>query len=160
MSRQDLLPPLAAEGHLALTEEELTDWGVRLGRQITPPLVITIDGDLGAGKTTLARAICVGFGVRDEVTSPTFAIVHVYDAPKSPVYHVDLYRLDGARELQNIGWDDLVQSDALLIVEWPDRAGDLLPADHLPIQLRYVENAPDRRILYAGGHLGHETGER
>jgi tRNA threonylcarbamoyladenosine biosynthesis protein TsaE len=160
VSEPELLPPLAAEGRLALTEPELIDWGVRLGRQIVPPLVITLEGDLGAGKTTLARAICAGFGVRDEVTSPTFAIVHMYEAPKAPVYHVDLYRLDGPRELQNIGWDDLVQSDALLLIEWPDRAGDLLPADHVPIQLRYLEGAPDRRVLYAGGHLGHETGVR
>lgn len=160
MSASDLLPPLAGEGCLALTEPELIDWGVRLGRQIVPPLVITLDGDLGAGKTTLARAICAGFGVRDEVTSPTFAIVHSYDAPKSPVYHVDLYRLDGPRELQNIGWDDLVQSDALLIVEWPDRAGDLLPSSRVPIQLRHLEGAPDRRVLYAGGHLGPITGVR
>lgn len=160
MSRPELLPPLAAEGRLALTEPELVDWGERLGRQIVPPLLITLDGDLGAGKTTLARAICTGFGVRHEVTSPTFAIVHVYEAPKAPVYHVDLYRLDGPRDLQNIGWDDLVQSDAVVLVEWPDRAGDLLPPDHIPLQLRYVEGDPNRRVLYAGGHLGHETGLR
>lgn len=154
----ELLPPLAAEGRSALTEPELVEWGMRLGRQVVPPLLITLDGDLGAGKTTLARAICRGFGVREEVTSPTFAIVHVYDAPKSPVYHVDLYRLDGPRDLQNIGWDDMVQSDALLLVEWPERAGELLPPDHVPIQLRHLEHDPDRRMLYAGGHLGHETG--
>ena len=160
MSRQDLLPPLAAEGGLALTERELTEWGARLGRQIDPPLFITLDGDLGAGKTTLARAICAGYGVRDEVTSPTFALVHVYDAPKSLVYRIDLFRLDSPRDLQNIGWDDIIQSDALVLLEWPDRAGDLLPSDHAPIQLRHVEGDPDRRILYAGGHLGHQTGER
>lgn len=157
--RHDLVPPLAAEGHLALTEPELVAWGVRLGRQIVPPLVITLDGDLGAGKTTLARAICEGFGVRDEVTSPTFAIVHVYEAPKASVYHIDLYRLDGPRDLQNIGWDDLVQSDAILLIEWPERAGELLPPDHLPIQLRQVDGEPDRRVLYAGGHVGHQTGD-
>jgi tRNA threonylcarbamoyladenosine biosynthesis protein TsaE len=160
MSRADLLPARAAEGRLALTEPELVDWGVRLGRQIVPPLVITLDGDLGAGKTTLARAICAGFGVQEEVTSPTFAIVHVYEAPKSPVYHIDLYRLDGPRDLQNIGWDDLVQSDALVLIEWPERAGELLPVDHVPIQLRHVEGDQDRRVLYAGGHLGHATGAR
>ena len=158
MTRPDLLPPQAAEGRSALTESELVDWGVRLGRQIVPPFFITLDGDLGAGKTTLARAICEGFGVRDDVTSPTFAIVHVYEAPKAPVYHVDLYRLDGPRDLRNIGWDDIVQSDALVLVEWPERAGPLLPASHVPIQLRHIEGDPDRRVLYAGGHLGHETG--
>ena len=78
MTRPDLLPPLAPQGRLALTENELIDWGRRLGRQITPPLVVTLDGDLGSGKTTLARAICEGFGVQDDVTSPTFAFVHEY----------------------------------------------------------------------------------
>jgi tRNA threonylcarbamoyladenosine biosynthesis protein TsaE len=160
MTRSDLLPALAADGKLALTESELVDWGIRLGRQINPPLVITLDGDLGAGKTTLVKAICQGYGVTEEVTSPTFALVHVYDAPRSPVHHADLYRLDGPRDLQNLGWDDLVQADALMLIEWPDRAGTLLPTDHLPIQLNHIEGDPTRRVLYAGGHLGHRTGER
>ncbi|MGH7636833.1 MAG: tRNA (adenosine(37)-N6)-threonylcarbamoyltransferase complex ATPase subunit type 1 TsaE [Gemmatimonadaceae bacterium] len=160
MKRHDLLPPLAARGKLAVTETELTDWGRRLGRQIDPPLIITIDGDLGAGKTTLAKAICQGFGVQDDVTSPTFAIVHEYHAPKSAVFHVDLYRLDRPSDLQNVGWDDIMQADALVLIEWPDRAADLLPSNHLPIQLRHVDGDPDRRVLYAGGHLGHATGAR
>jgi tRNA threonylcarbamoyladenosine biosynthesis protein TsaE len=160
VTREELIPPRAGEGRSALTETELVEWGVRLGRQIVPPLVITLDGDLGAGKTTLARAICEGFGVRDDVTSPTFAIVHVYEAPKAPVYHVDLYRLDGPKDLRNIGWDDLLQSDALVLIEWPQRAGTLLPADHVPIQLSHIEGDPDRRMVYAGGHLGMESGAR
>jgi tRNA threonylcarbamoyladenosine biosynthesis protein TsaE len=149
-----------AGGASALTEPELVDWGERLGRQIVPPLVITLEGDLGAGKTTLAKAICAGYGVTEEVTSPTFALVHVYDAPRSAVYHVDLYRLDSPKDLQNIGWDDLMQADALLIIEWPERAGDLLPATHLPIQLKHIDADPNRRMLYAGGHVGHITGDR
>lgn len=153
-----VLPPLASEGHLALTEAELCDWGDRLGKQIKPPLVITLTGDLGAGKTTLARAICAGYGVKDEVTSPTFAIVHEYSAPRSPVYHVDLYRLEGTRELQNIAWDDIMSSGGLVVIEWPERAGELLPADHLPIELRHAEGDPGRRVMYAGGHMGHRTG--
>jgi tRNA threonylcarbamoyladenosine biosynthesis protein TsaE len=160
VSHHEVVPPRAAEGKAALTERELTEWGERLGRQIVPPLVITLDGDLGAGKTTLTKAICAGYGVTEEVTSPTFALVHMYDAPKSAVYHVDLYRLEGPRDLQNIAWDDLVQADALLIIEWPERAGNLIPATHLPIQLRHVEGEPERRLLYAGGHVGHQTGSR
>lgn len=148
-----VLPPLASEGRLALTEVELTDWGQRLGRQIKPPLLITLAGDLGAGKTTLARAICAGYGVRDEVTSPTFAIVHQYEAEQSPVYHVDLYRLDGPRDLQNIAWDDMTQAEAVLLVEWPERAGKFLPANHLPIELRHLDDDADRRVLLTGGHL-------
>lgn len=158
--RQDLVPPRAAEGRLSLTIDELADWGTRLGRQLRPPLVITLSGELGAGKTTLARAICEGYGVAEDVTSPTFAIVHTYEAPKSPVHHVDLYRIDGARDLQNIGWDELIASDAIVIVEWPERAGSMMPGDHVPIELSHIPDAPDRRLLYAGGHLGHETGTR
>ena len=160
MTRPDLLPPLAPQGRLALTEGELIDWGRRLGRQITPPLFITLEGDLGAGKTTLARAICEGFGVQEEVTSPTFAIVHEYHAARAPVYHVDLYRLEKPSELENVGWDEIVQADALVLIEWPERAGGLLPPQHVPIQLNYVTGDQTRRVLYAGGHLGHETGTR
>jgi tRNA threonylcarbamoyladenosine biosynthesis protein TsaE len=146
-----VIPPLAPEGRLALTERELADWGERLGRQIDPPLMITLTGELGAGKTTLARAICAGYGVREDVTSPTFAIVHEYTAPKSPVFHIDLYRTNGPQELQNIGWDDIVEADALILLEWPERARGLLPPDHLPIELRHVDGDAQRRILYAGG---------
>ncbi len=160
MTRHDLVPPLAAVGKSALTESELIEWGMRFGRQITPPMLITLDGDLGSGKTTLAKAICAGFGVEEDVSSPTFSIVHVYAAHRAPVYHLDLYRLKGPQDLQNIGWDDIMQADAVIIVEWPDRAGTLLPSSHLPIQLRFAEGAPDKRVLYAGGHLGHVTGER
>ena len=79
-------------------------------------------------------------------------------APKSPVYHIDLFRIEGARDLQNIGWDDIVHADALVLVEWPERARELLPVDHLPLELQHVDGDPDRRVLYAGGHLGHVTG--
>lgn len=153
------LPPLAGDGRLALTESELRDWGERLGRQLTPPSIVTLTGELGAGKTTLVRAICAGYGVPEEVTSPTFAIVHQYESPKSPVFHVDLYRLDGSRDLQNIGWDEIVSAQALVLIEWPERAGALVPPEHLPIELRHVEGDPDRRVLYAGGHLSHRRGD-
>jgi tRNA A37 threonylcarbamoyladenosine biosynthesis protein TsaE len=75
------------------------------------------------------------------------------------VYHVDLYRLEKPSELQNIGWDDIMQADALVLIEWPERAGDLLPSGHVPMQLSYIEGDPTRRVLYAGGHQGLETGE-
>jgi tRNA threonylcarbamoyladenosine biosynthesis protein TsaE len=145
------LPPLAAHGRLALTEEEMVAWGERLGRSIHAPLVITIDGDLGAGKTTLTRAICRGYGVHDEITSPTFTLVHEYTG-RSKVYHLDLYRLEGPRQLELLGWDDLCGERALIIVEWPDRASALMPHGHLPISLSHIDGRPDRRVLYAGGH--------
>jgi tRNA threonylcarbamoyladenosine biosynthesis protein TsaE len=152
-----ILPALAPEGRLALTEAELVDWGRRLGTQIVSPTVVTLSGDLGAGKTTLAKAICAGYGVVGDVTSPTFAIVHEYDSARSKVYHVDLYRLDGERDLDGIGWDEIVNREGLVLVEWPERAAGRLPA-HLPIELRHVPGDPQRRVLYAGGHLGYQAG--
>jgi len=146
------IPPLAAGGKLSLGEDELIAWGERLGRNIQPPLVITIEGDLGAGKTTLTRAICRGYGVSIYVTSPTFTIVHEYQGTRSKVYHLDLYRLKDPRDLVTIGWDDLLAERALVIVEWPDRASALMPHGHIPISLSHIPDRLDHRILYAGGH--------
>ena len=130
-----------------LTLPELTQWGEALGARLEAPCVVTLEGDLGAGKTTLAQAIARGYGVRDAVTSPTFAIVHEYHAPRSPVFHLDLYRLSGPHQLANIGWDDAIFAKAILLVEWPDRAGgQLLPATHA-ISLAHVPDQPDVRSL-------------
>jgi len=147
------LPPLAGHGHLALDREELNAWGERFGRAATAPLVVALSGELGAGKTTLVQAICRGYGVRESVTSPTFAIVHRYAAEgKADVVHLDLYRLRGPRDLENIGWDELITEDALILIEWPERATGLLPEHHVPMELRHLSDQPERRLLYAGGH--------
>lgn len=153
MAHEPIIPALADKGHLALDESELVDWGERFGRIAQPPLVVTITGDLGAGKTTLAKAICHGYGATDEVTSPTFTLVHQYAAMRSTVYHLDLYRLRSPDELTNIGWDEILSQDALVLIEWPERAGNLLPHAHVPISLQHLPDHPDRRLLYAGGHV-------
>ena len=147
---QHLIPPLATRGRIALTEPELVLWGEEFGRAAEPPLVVALGGELGAGKTTLVRAICHGYGVTSEVTSPTFALVHEYLGGRSPVFHLDLYRLRGPDDLTNIGWDDIISSMALVLVEWPERAGNRLPPDHLPIALEHAPGEPDRRVLLAG----------
>jgi tRNA threonylcarbamoyladenosine biosynthesis protein TsaE len=148
-----IIPPLAAHGSLACTENELIAWGERFGRAASAPLVVTISGELGAGKTTLARAICRGYGVTEDVTSPTFALVHRYAAPRSPVYHLDLYRLESPADLTNIGWDETLAEDALVLVEWPERAADRVPRMHVPMSLQHLPNDPTRRLLYAGGDV-------
>jgi tRNA threonylcarbamoyladenosine biosynthesis protein TsaE len=145
-----IVPPLAPRGRVTMTRDELVAWGEAFGRASSPPLVIALAGDLGAGKTTLAQAICAGYGVTESVTSPTFAIVHRYEAPRSPVYHLDLYRLERPSDLVNIGWDEIMVAHALVIVEWPERAGALMPAAHVPIDLEYAPDDPDRRVLLAG----------
>src|SRR5712675_2066065 len=149
-AHRHLVPPRAYSGHPKATESELRHWGVELGRSISPPLIVTLTGELGVGKTTLAQAICSGYGVRDEITSPTYALIHEYRARKSAVFHIDLYRLESPDQLTNIGWDEIVSSRSLVLVEWPERAGSRLPDDHLPIDLDYVSDDPTRRILLAG----------
>lgn len=148
----DPIPAHASAGHLALDLAELTDWGQRLGRSLQPPAVVAIRGELGAGKTTLTQAICRGYGVTSEVTSPTFTLVHEYDGGRSRVYHLDLYRIRSAAELENLGWDDMLRDHAVIIVEWPERAAALMPHGHIPIELAHLPDRPDHRLLYAGGH--------
>lgn len=146
-------PPHAADGRIALTEQELVVWGERFGRAARAPLIVTLAGDLGAGKTTLVRAICRGYGVADDVTSPTFALIHEYRGGATPVYHLDLYRLRDASELTQLGWDELMNERALILIEWPERAADRIPADHVPITLAHLPGDPDRRALLAGGNI-------
>jgi tRNA threonylcarbamoyladenosine biosynthesis protein TsaE len=145
-----VVPPLAARSRIALTRDELIAWGEHFGRAVMPPLVVAISGDLGAGKTTLVQAICRGYGVSEPVTSPTFALVHEYAAARSRVYHLDLYRLDRPDELTAIGWDDIVNAEALVLIEWPERARDRLPPGHVPIDLAHPGEEPDKRVLLAG----------
>ena len=149
LTHRHLVPPLAGKGRITLDEAELRRWGTELGESAEPPLVISLSGDLGAGKTTLAQAICSGYGVTEPVTSPTYALVHRYDAEKSPVYHVDLYRLESESQLTNIGWTDLLSERALVIVEWPERAGENMP-ENLHIDLEYLPGDPGHRVLLAG----------
>ena len=113
-AHRHIVPPRAARGHLKLTETELRAWGEELGRAAAPPLLVTLTGDLGVGKTTLAQSICRGYGVTEEVTSPTYALVHQYAAPKTAVFHIDLYRIESPDQLTNLGWDEIIVSRALL----------------------------------------------
>ena len=135
-----------------MRENELRDWGRRFGRSAHPPLVITITGELGAGKTTLVQAICAGYGVETDVTSPTFALVHEYTAPRSVVQHLDLYRLDSPNQLDALGWDEIVYGPGLVLIEWPERAGTRLPSGHATLSLQHLPDDQDRRLLYAGWH--------
>ena len=151
------IPPQAAHSRLALTLTELQHWGEQFGRIARSPLVATVSGDLGAGKTTLVQAICRGYGVREEVTSPTFALVHEYRGSAGRVLHLDLYRLDGPQDLDRLGWDEMMADHSLILIEWPERAADRVPPLHVPLELEHLPDDPDKRLLYAGGHTAEPT---
>jgi len=105
------------------SSDETIARGREIGAQLTPPLLILLSGDLGAGKTTFTKGLASGFGAasEEEITSPTFTLVHRYSGACVPVYHVDLYRIEGARDLQTLGLEDVFAENAIVIVEWPDR---------------------------------------
>lgn len=134
-----------------MTQPALVAWGEALGRALRAPRVLTLAGEVGAGKTTLAQAICRGYGVHDPVTSPTFALVHEYAGGATPVYHLDLYRLRDRRDLLHLGWDELMSAPALVLVEWPERADDDIPHDAMRIVLSHVPGDDVVRALAVHG---------
>jgi tRNA threonylcarbamoyladenosine biosynthesis protein TsaE len=109
--------------------------GRRLAAELRPGDVVALYGDLGAGKTTLARGILAGLGHQGEVASPTFPIVIPYESLRVPVWHVDLYRLDDPAEVEELALDEALQ-DGALIVEWPERMGGALWPHSLRLTLR------------------------
>jgi tRNA threonylcarbamoyladenosine biosynthesis protein TsaE len=133
------------------SEEETIALGRDLARELSSGAVLLI-GNLGAGKTTLAKGIVEGrhAAPANEVSSPTFTLIHQY-GDETPVYHVDLYRLDEAREVEKLGLDDLFASGALVLLEWAERFPSLLPRERTEIRLRAL---PDETREITVSRLG------
>jgi tRNA threonylcarbamoyladenosine biosynthesis protein TsaE len=123
-------------------EEATTNFGERLAGALQPGDVVTLSGPLGVGKTALVRAIIGALGYEGEVPSPSFAIVQPYEDLLPPVWHVDLYRIESADELGELGLDSL--ADAVLLVEWPERAGEEAWPDALRLNLEFADGASRR----------------
>lgn len=111
-----------------LDEPALAAEGEAMGRALPPGAVVFLEGDLGAGKTTFARALARGLGVDQAATSPTYALVHHYHGRRGPVYHLDCYRLRSPDEAADLDWQGLLADGDALLVEWPERAGSWAPA--------------------------------
>jgi tRNA threonylcarbamoyladenosine biosynthesis protein TsaE len=103
--------------------EETIALGRTLAELLHPPKLVLLRGDLGAGKTTLVKGIAEGFHAasQDDVTSPTFTLIHEYRGPEVSVYHIDLYRIDTPRELDTLALDDLIADNSVLLIEWGDK---------------------------------------
>jgi tRNA threonylcarbamoyladenosine biosynthesis protein TsaE len=127
------------------SEEETAAAGAALARMARPGDVITLSGPLGVGKTALARGLIAALGHEGDIPSPSFAIVQPYEEVDPPVWHVDLYRIEDSSEIEELGLDAAV--DALLLVEWPERAGEGRWADALGLSLEFAQNGD--RILTA-----------
>ncbi len=135
---------------MRLTEAQLAAWGRRIGTASRPPVFLGLAGPVGAGKSVVARAVAAGAGVEEFMPSPTFNLVFRYELPDQParaVVHADLYRVRSEDELAAIGWEDMLADPALVLVEWPERAGSARPADRWEIALRMVPGEPELREL-------------
>jgi len=126
--------------------EETWQVASEVAKLLKPGAVIALHGDLGAGKTTFVQGVGFALGVRRPVTSPTFTITTEYDTPAFRLVHMDLYRLTGPDDLLTIGYPEYLETGAVVAVEWPERAGDLIPPDALHVRFSLTDD-PETRVI-------------
>ena len=121
-------------------------FGQRLGRLLEKGDVVCLNGDLGAGKTTLSKSIGEGLEVEDYITSPTFAIMNQYNG-RIPLYHFDVYRLEGWHQLEDIGAEDYFYGNGVCLIEWAETIQEYLPKDRMEIRLSFGINEGERTLM-------------
>jgi tRNA threonylcarbamoyladenosine biosynthesis protein TsaE len=126
--------------------DETIAFGRRLAVKLPPPMIVLLRGDLGAGKTTLVKGIAEGFKAAraEDVTSPTFTLIHEYRGPRVTLYHIDLYRIDTERELETLALDDLLAPNCILLIEWGEKFPRLQRDRNLEITLGRVQLKEER----------------
>ncbi|HEY4580530.1 MAG TPA: tRNA (adenosine(37)-N6)-threonylcarbamoyltransferase complex ATPase subunit type 1 TsaE [Candidatus Acidoferrales bacterium] len=141
------MPATESVSHSA---EETIELGRELARRLTPPVLVLLSGELGSGKTTLSKGIISGLGAarEEDVTSPTFTLVHVFHN-HSKVYHVDLYRLEEARDIESLALEDALAEPAVVLIEWPERFSLHTDWPKIRVQLEHLEGDM-RRITISG----------
>ncbi len=130
-----------------LDEAALVKWAQRLVPAATQGLVIHLRGDLGAGKSTFARALLQALGVGERVKSPTYSLIESYPLAGNSAHHLDLYRLADPEEVEWLGLPDLADPDALILIEWPERGGERIPPADLRIELSHAAAQRNLRAL-------------
>ncbi len=148
--------PISREGEIDLIStnpEQTRRLGVRLGTLLQAGDVVCLDGELGAGKTALASGIGQGWGAQENVTSPTYNLVHQHqhtDGART-LFHIDCYRLSGVDELDSIGWDDIFSAAAVVLIEWAEKITPALPSERLAITVRILEDTQRNVVFEATG---------
>lgn len=140
-------------------EDETIHLGKIIGEISEPGQIILLAGDLGAGKTVLAQGIARGLGVDDELTSPTYNLINEYEGDLE-LYHMDLYRLEEEEDLFDLGFEDYLERDGVVVIEWPDLAYDLLPSDFVYIKINVCKNNNREIIIEVEGSNGINFMER
>lgn len=138
--------------YYSASETQTEQLGMKLGEKLSPGTVIAYEGDLGAGKTAFTRGLARGLGITERVTSPTYTIVNEYEG-RLPLFHFDMYRLTSSEDLFDIGWEDYVNRDGVIAVEWSSRVADVLEGA-LEVHIRKDPAAENGRfITISGGDL-------
>jgi tRNA threonylcarbamoyladenosine biosynthesis protein TsaE len=134
--------------------EETIALGRELAAELAPPKVVLLRGDLGAGKTTLVKGIAAGFSAAapEDVTSPTFTLIHEYRGPRASLFHIDLYRIDTQRELETLGLDDLISENSVLLIEWGEKFARFVKERDVEIALERVGES-ERRVRISVSHI-------
>jgi tRNA threonylcarbamoyladenosine biosynthesis protein TsaE len=142
---------MATREYTTHSEEETIELGRRLAVELTPPQIVLLRGELGTGKTTLAKGIAEGFHAasRDDVTSPTFTLIHEYRGGAVNVFHVDLYRIETQREFETLGMDDLLGDANVVLIEWGEKFARFERERHVEIRFRRLSEN-ERRIRVSG----------
>jgi tRNA threonylcarbamoyladenosine biosynthesis protein TsaE len=140
---------LATRVEITHSAEETIAFGRRLATELVAPKLVLLRGELGAGKTTLVKGIAEGFRAasQDDVTSPTFTLVHEYRGPQVTVYHIDLYRIETERELETLGLDDLFGPSSLLLIEWGEKFPRFLREHDVEIAIERVDQDENQRRI-------------
>ena len=125
--------------------EETIELGKKIGSLLKKGDIIALQGDLAAGKTTITKGIAASLGVKDEITSPTFCLISEYEG-KMPLYHFDVYRLEGGDDFINLGAEDLIYGDGVSLIEWSEKIMDELPKKTIILRLEAKEGTTEREI--------------
>ncbi len=141
------------------TPQELTYLGERLAAFLQAGDLIALDGDLGAGKTTLSQGIAAGLGVTDLVSSPTFTLIHEYTTGRLPFYHFDVYRLNKPEEVEELGYEEYFYGEGVTVVEWAELIKDYLPESYLHLVIHAVPEGREIGLIAMGQRYEKLVGE-
>lgn len=134
-----------------LENEEFTKkLGQKIGSSLFPGAVVCLNGDLGAGKTTMTKSIAQMLGIEEDITSPTFTIVNEYTDGNIPLYHFDVYRIGSSEEMYEIGFEEYIDSKGICIIEWSNIIEDILPKDRLELLITYENEGRMARLTPYG----------
>ena len=127
------------------SREETIQLGQKIGSKLKKGDILAMQGTLAAGKTTITKGIALALGVKEDITSPTFCLISEYEG-NMPLYHMDVYRLDGTEDFINLGVDDMLDGNGVCIIEWSEKIMDELPKSTIIIRLEPVGNSDERNI--------------